>query len=230
MSPWLCAVGAVLRKDLLLEWRSREALTSMAFFALLVTVLFGFSFDAGRIDRDVMAETLGPGLLWIAFSFSGVLGLNRSFALEREGGCLQALMLAPVDRSAVFAGKMLGNLLLIGLVEVVTLPVFSILMRVPVLSCLPRLALVAFLGTLGFSAVGTLLSALASGSRLREVLLPLLLYPVWVPVLIAATQLTGQALGGRPAVEGERWLALIVAYDLVFITAGLLLFDRLLEE
>jgi heme exporter protein B len=103
-------------------------------------------------------------------------------------------------------------------------------MRVSVLSCLPRLALVAFLGTLGFSAVGTLLSALASGSRLREVLLPLLLYPVWVPVLIAATQLTGQVLGGRPAAEGERWLALIAAYDLVFITAGLLLFDHLLEE
>ena len=139
-------------------------------------------------------------------------------------------MLAPVDRSAVFAGKMLGNLLLIGLVEVLTIPIFSILMRVSVLSCLPRLALVAFLGTLGFSAVGTLLSALASGTRLREVLLPLLLYPVWVPVLIAATQLTGQALGGRPAAEGERWLALIAAYDIVFVTAGLLLFDRLLEE
>ncbi len=230
MKPWLRAAGAVLRKDLLLEWRSREALTSMAFFSLLVTVLFGFSFDAGRVEREVMAESLGPGLLWIAFSFSGVLGLNRSFALEREGGCLQALMLAPVDRSAVFAGKMLGNLLLIGIVEILTVPVFSILMRVSVLPCLPRLTLIAFLGTLGFSAVGTLLSALASGSRLREVLLPLLLYPIWVPVLIATTQLTGQALLGRPMAEGERWLALIAAYDLVFVTAGFLLFDRLLEE
>jgi heme exporter protein B len=230
VSGWLRAAGAVLRKDLRLERRSREAITSMAFFALLITVLFGFSLDAGRVDRDVMTETLAPGLLWIAFSFSGVLGLNRSFALEREGGCLQALMLAPVDRSAVFAGKMLGNLILIGFVEILTVPVFSILLHVSVLSCLPRFSLVAFLGTLGFSAVGTLLSALSSGSRMREVLLPLLLYPVWVPVLIAATQLTGQALGGRPAAEGERWLALIVAYDLVFVTAGLLLFDRLLEE
>jgi heme exporter protein B len=230
MKLWLRAVGAVLQKDLRLERRSREALTSMAFFSLLVMVLFGFSFDAGGIDRSIMAETLGPGLLWIAFSFSGVLGLNRSFAVEREGGCLQALMLAPVDRSAVFAGKMLGNLILIGLVEIVTIPVFSILMRVSVLPCLPRLALIAFLGTIGFTAVGTLLSALSSGSRLREVLLPLLLYPIWVPVLIAATQLTGQALGGRPAAEGERWFALIAAYDLVFVTAGLMLFDRLLEE
>jgi heme exporter protein B len=198
----------------------------MAFFSLLVTVVFGFALQAERIDP----QTTAPGLLWIAFSFSGVLGLNRSFALEREGGCLQGLMLAPVDRSALFIGKALGNLVLVGLVEAITLPVFSVLLRVPVLPCLPRLALIAFLATLGFAAVGTLLSAISSGSRLREVLLPLILYPIWVPVLIAAVELTGQALAGRPASEGGRWLTLILVYDLVFTGAGLLLFDRLLEE
>lgn len=226
MSGYWRVVGAVLRKDLLLEWRSREGLTSMAFFALLVTVVFGFALQAERIDP----QTTAPGLLWIAFSFSGVLGLNRSFALEREGGCLQGLMLAPVDRSAIFLGKMLGNFLLVGVVEAVTVPIFSILLRVPVLACLPRLALIAFLATVGFAAVGTLLSAISSGSRLREVLLPLLLYPIWVPILIAAVELTGQALGGRPAAEGGRWMTLIGVYDLVFLGAGLLLFDRLLEE
>ena len=226
MSAYLRAVSAVLRKDLLLEWRSREGLTSMAFFSLLVTVVFGFALQAERIDP----QTTAPGLLWIAFSFSGVLGLNRSFALEREGGCLQGLMLAPIDRSALFVGKALGNFLLIGLVELFTVPVFSILLRVPVLDCLPRLALVAALATIGFAAVGTLLSAISSGSRLREVLLPLILYPIWVPVLIAAVELTGQALAGRPMAEGGRWLTLILVYDLVFLGAGLLLFDRLLEE
>ena len=226
MSAYLRAVSAVLRKDLLLEWRSREGLTSMAFFSLLVTVVFGFALQAERIDP----QTTAPGLLWIAFSFSGVLGLSRSFALERESGCLQGLMLAPVDRSALFLGKALGNLILVGVVEAVTIPVFSILLRVPVLSCLPRLALITFLATIGFAAVGTLLSAIASGSRLREVLLPLILYPIWVPILIAAVQLTGLALAGRPAAEGGQWLTLIVVYDLVFIGAGLLLFDRLLEE
>ncbi len=219
-------VLAVLRKDLLLEWRSREALTAMAFFALLVVVLFGFAFEGERID----VITQAPGLLWIAFSFSGVLGLNRSFAVEREGGCLQGLLLAPVDRSAIFLGKALGNLVLIGIVEGLTFPIFSILLRVPILPCLGKLALVAFAGTVGFAEVGTLLSAVSSGSRLREVLLPLILYPIWVPLLISNVELTGLALGGRPWSEGGNWVTLILVYDLVFLGAGLLLFEHLLEE
>jgi len=219
-------VAAVLRKDLLLEWRSREAITSMGFFSLLVVVLFGFAFQAERIDPGIQA----PGLLWIAFSFSGVLGLHRSFAGEREGGCLQGLLLAPVDRSAIYLGKVLGNLILIGAVEAVTFPIFSILLRVPILPGLGSLALVALMGTLGFAEVGTLLSAVSSGSRLREVLLPLILYPVWVPVLIGSVELTGLALTGRPLSEGGNWITLLAVYDLIFLGAGLLLFDQLLEE
>jgi len=219
-------VAAILRKDLLLEWRSREALTSMGFFSLLVVVLFGFAFQTEKIDPGLQA----PGLLWIAFSFSGVLGLHRSFALEREGGCLQGLLLAPVDRSAVFLGKVVVNLILIGMVEALTYPVFSILLRVPILHALPSLALVAFLGTLGFAEVGTLLSAVSSGSRLREVLLPLILYPIWVPVLLSSVEATGLALTGKPLAEGSTWITLLVVYDLVFLGAGLLLFDHLLEE
>jgi heme exporter protein B len=226
LSSYLRTLGAILRKDLLLEWRSREAMTSMGFFSLLVVIIFGFSFEAQRIDPGTQA----PGLLWIAFSFSGVLGLHRSFAVEREGGCLQGLLLAPADRSAIFLGKVVGNLLMILLVEALTFPIFSLLLRVPILSCLPRLALIACLGTLGFAEVGTLLSAISSGSRLREVLLPLILYPIWVPVLIGSVQLTGMALTGRPAEEGSNWLTLILVYDMVFLGAGLLLFDRLLEE
>jgi len=226
MIAYLRVIGAVLRKDLLLEWRSREALTSMGFFSLLVVVIFGFAFQTEKIDLRAQA----PGLLWIAFSFSGVLGLHRSFAVEREGGCLQGLLLAPADRSAIYLGKVLGNFVLISLVEAVTFPIFSVLLRVPILPCLPALALIACLGTLGFAEVGTLLSAISSGSRLREVLLPLILYPIWVPVLLGAVEMTGLALTGRPLAEGANWLTLILVYDLVFLGAGLLLFDRLLEE
>jgi heme exporter protein B len=226
MKSYLRTVRAVLRKDLLLEWRSREALTSMAFFSLLVVVLFGFAFQAEKID----VQTQASGLLWIGFSFSGVLGLHRSFAVEREGGCLQGLLLAPVDRSAVYLGKVIGNLLFIGVVQFLTYPVFSILLRVPILACLPQLVLVTFLGTVGFASVGTLLATVSSGSRLREVLLPLILYPIWVPVLIASVEATGLALAGKPMTEGPGWLTLIAVYDLVFLGAGLILFDHLLEE
>lgn len=226
MNSYGRTVAAVLRKDLILEWRSREAFTSMAFFSLLVVVLFGFAFQTERIDPAIQA----PGLLWIAFSFSGVLGLHRSFAVEREGGCLQGLLLAPVDRSAIFLGKALGNLILISLVEAITFPIFSALLRVSILEHLGPLALVAFLGTLGFAEVGTLLSAISSGSRLRDVLLPLILYPIWVPVLLGSAEATGLALTGRPLSEGGTWLTIMVVYDLVFLGAGLLLFDQLLEE
>ena len=223
---YLRGVFAVVRKDLRLEWRSREALTAMGFFSLLVVVLFGFAFQTEKIDPGTEA----PGLLWVAFSFSGVLGLNRSFSLERENGALRSLMLAPIDRSAIFLGKMLSNLILIGMVEALTVPLFSVLLRVPVLSCLPQLALVTCAGTLGFAAVGTLLASISSGSRLREVLLPLILYPVWIPILVASVQATGAVLTGKPLSEAGDWLTLIGVFDLVFRGVGFLFFEAVLEE
>jgi heme exporter protein B len=219
-------VAVLLRKDLRLEWRTREAVTSMCFFSLLVVVLFGFAFQTEKIDL----RTQAPGLLWVAFSFSGVLGLHRMLAVERENGCLQALLLAPVDRSAVFLAKTLASFVVIGVTEAVTVPVFSVLLHVPVLACLPRLALVTCAGTLGFAEVGTLLATISSGSRLREVLLPLLLYPLWVPVVVGCVELTGLALEGRPLSEASDWLLLIAVYDVVFLVAGLILFDAMLEE
>ncbi|MBK8230103.1 MAG: heme exporter protein CcmB [Candidatus Eisenbacteria bacterium] len=226
MNAYLRGVFGVLRKDLRLEWRSREAMTAMAFFSLLVVVLFGFSFQTEKID----VRTTAPGLLWVAFSFSGVLGLNRSFSLERENGALRALMLAPLDRSAIFVGKMLSNLVMIGLVEALTVPLFSVLLRVPVLSCLPQLTLVTCLGTLGFAAVGTLLAGISSGSRMREVLLPLILYPIWIPILVASVEATGTVLSGKPLSEAGDWLTLIGVFDLVFLGVGFLFFEAVLEE
>ncbi len=226
MIPYLDAVLAVVRKDLLSEWRTREAAGSMALFSLLVVVIFGFCFETQRIDL----ENLAPGMLWVAFSFSGVLGLGHSFSSERVRGSLQALALAPVDRSAIFLGKMISNLLMLLFVEALTLPVFSILLHVPLLGCLPALAVVAFLASVGFTAVGTLLSALAASSRMREMLLPILLYPIWIPILLAAVRATGGVLAGKELADVAGWIRLIAAFDLIFVTAGLLLFDQILEE
>lgn len=226
MSSYLGAVVALVRKDLLSEWRTREALGSMALFSLLIVVIFGFCFETRKVDL----ETTAPGMLWVAFSFSGILGLSHSFAVERLRGSIQALALSPVDRSALFLGKMLGTLLLLTVVEAITIPVFSILLHVSVLPCLPMLALVTFSATVGFAAVGTLLSALATSSRMREMLLPILLYPIWIPVLLAAVRATGSTLAGKGPGEVFDWLRLILAFDLVFVTAGILLFDQILEE
>ncbi len=226
MKSYLDAVAALIRKDLLSEWRTREAIGSMALFSLLVVVIFGFCFETRRIDL----ETLAPGMLWVAFSFSGVLGLGHSFSIERHRGSLQALVLSPVDRSALFLGKMLGNLILLSIVEAITIPVFSILLHVSVLPCLPGLALVTFAATVGFAAVGTLLAALATSSRMREMLLPILLYPIWIPILLAAVRATGVLLAGQGLGEAWGWMRLILGFDLIFVTAGLLLFDQILEE
>ncbi len=219
-------VAALIAKDLRLEWRRRENVTSMALFSLLLVVVIGFAFQARQMDPGVEA----PGFLWIAFTFTGVLALHRTMAVERQNACLAALFLAPVDRSAIYLSKFVVNLLLLLTMEAMTIPVFSILLRVTVLPCLPELALIAFAGTVGFAAVGTLLATISSGSRLREVLLPILLYPIWVPIVVASVELTGFALTGRPMSEGSDWWTLILVFDVVFVVAGTLLFDVMLEE
>ncbi|MDM7916546.1 MAG: heme exporter protein CcmB [Candidatus Eisenbacteria bacterium] len=226
MRDYTSVVLAIVRKDILTEWRTREAAGSMALFSLLVVVIFGFCFETRKVDLDATA----PGMLWTAFSFSGVLGLGHSFSSERHRGGLQALALAPIDRSAIFLGKMLGNLVLLSVVEAITIPVFSVLLHVPVAGCLPELALVTFTATIGFTAVGTLLSALATSSRMREMLLPILLYPIWIPILLAAVRATGGVLNGQSLLEVGGWMRLILGFDLIFVTAGILLFDQILEE
>jgi heme exporter protein B len=219
------AVLALVRKDLLVEFRSREVLLSMGFFALLVVVIFGFTLEARRLD-----PVLAPGMLWVAFSFAGVLGLNRTMGVERENGCLTALMLGPVDRSAIFLAKVLANLVFMGLVELVTFPVFSALLHISFAHCFWAMIPVAFLGTLGFASLGTLLAALAGQARARDVLLPIILYPVWIPLLVAAVRLTAHLLEGRPLGEAGGWLRLMVAFDIVFFTLGMILFEYVLEE
>jgi len=219
-------VWVLLRKDLRIEARSRETFVSMSFLALLLVVAFGFAFDARPLDPGTEAA----GLLWIAISFAGVLGLGRTLGSERDGDCLRALLLAPIDRSAIFVAKWILNLTLLLAMELCLLPLFSVFLRVPLRPALPELVGIVFLSTMGFAAVGTLLATISSGSRLREALLPLLLYPLWVPILVASVKLTSLALIGRSVLDGSDWLVLIGVYDLVFLVAGTLLFDLMVEE
>lgn len=215
---------AILTKELAVEWRTREALSAMLVFALLVLVIFNFAFDLQSVDIKV----LGPGILWVAFCFSGILGLGRSFARERDKGSLEGMLLAPVDRGAMFLGKAIANFLFIVVMEAVTLPLFVILFNAPI-EWFPLVGFI-LLGTIGFSAIGTLLSAVAASTRMREVMLPVLLFPVLVPLLVAAVKITQGALQQSPFSEYQGWLSLLVAYDLIFLVVAFLVFEFVVEE
>jgi len=182
---FLQKVLAIVQKDVAVELRTKEMLSSMFVFALLVIVIFNFAFEL-RIEN---VRQVAPGVLWVTFTFAGMLGLNRSFVLEKDKGCLEGLLLCPVDRSAIYFGKMLGNVIFMTMVEAIILPIFSVLFNVSLFH--PVLLLIVVLGTLGFAGVGTLFSAMAVHTRAREVMLPVLLFPVVVPAMIAAVKATG---------------------------------------
>ncbi len=223
MSAWRKS-WALVAKDLAVEWRTRESLVAMLIFSVMVVVIFNFAFEL-RVEN---VRQVAPGALWVAFAFAGVLGLNRSLARERENGCLEGLMLAPIDRSAIFAAKAASNLLFMAGAEVIVLPLFTVLFGVNVLR--PDLAVVLLLGTLGLAAVGTLLAAMAAHTRARDVLLPILLLPVSVPLLIAATKATGGLLDGVGLAGVASWLQLLGAFDVVFCAVSYLLFEFVVEE
>lgn len=217
-------VFAVVAKDVAAELRTKENLSAMVVFALLVLVIFNFAFELKGVDL----ATLGPGVLWVAFSFSGILGLGRSFAGEKDKGALDGMLLAPVDRGAIFLGKAIGNLLFITAMEAVTLPLYVILFN----ANFPwwPLVLYIFLGTCGFAAVGTLLSAVAASTRMREVMLPILLFPVIVPLLVAAVKLLSGTLESLPFDDYSNWFSLLVAFDVIFAVVSFLVFEYVVEE
>jgi len=223
MRPYLAQVWAIVRKDLAVERRSRELLTAMFVFALTVILVFSFSFEL-RVER---VREVAPGVLWVAITFAGMLGLGRSFVSERDQGCLDGLLLAPIERSAIFVGKMLGNLIFISMVEIVTLPIYLALFDLPFR---PLLLAVLALGTVGYAAVGTLFSAMAMHGRAREVLLPVLLFPVAIPMIIAAVKLTGGLFDAQPWETIANWFHFLVAFDVIFLTLAILAFDAVLEE
>jgi len=224
-ASYLHKVLAIVGKDIATELRTKEMVSAMFVFSLLIIFIFNFAFDL----RAENVQALAPGVLWVAIAFAGMLGLSRSFILEQDRGVLNGLLLAPVDRSAIYFGKMIGNVLFISVVEVVILPFFIILFNQP-LTALPALIGIIILGTIGFAGVGTLFSAMAVHTRAREVLLPIMLFPVVVPAMLAAVRLTSGVLDNLPFEDVSHWLALLIAFDVIFIAVSFMLFEYVVEE
>jgi len=219
-------VGAILWKDIVVELRTKERLSSMFFFALLVIVIFNFAFEPGS---GAMRE-IAPGILWVTFTFAGLLGLTRSFTMERENGCLSGLLLCPADRGAIFVGKALGNAVFMAAVEAVSLPIFAVFMNVAILPSLGRLMALMALGTAGFSVVGTLFAAMSANTKMREVMLPLLLFPILVPILLASVKGTEAVLAGEGLSGVSGWIKIASAFCALFTAAAIILFDYVVEE
>lgn len=221
---FLRAVGAVAWKDLAAELRSRELFTSMMVFSLLVILIFNFALELDITTR----KSVTAGVLWVTFAFAGTLGLNRSMSIEKDQGSLDGLLLAPVDRSAIYFGKVLSNLTFMLIVEAIVLPVYSFLYNVNLLR--PGLMLVLLLGSIGYIVIGTLLAAMAVQSRTRDVMLPILLFPVVIPVLIAAVRASNGYLTGDDPVNIVPWLNLLIVYDVIFTSLAYMVFDFVVEE
>ena len=223
---FLRAMGAVVWKDLSAELRSRELISAMLVFALLVILIFNFALDLDPATRR--EPTITAGVLWVIFVFAGTLGLNRSMAVEKDRGCMDGLLLAPVDRSAIYFGKVLGNLVFMLMVEIIVLPIYSLLYNVNLFD--PGLLLVILLGSIGYVAVGTLLAAMAVQARTRDILLPILLFPVVLPVILAAVKASTGFLDGSEREMIRPWLNLLIAYDIIFSAVAFMVFDYVVEE
>ena len=211
-------------KDILLELRTKDVVTSVLMFALLAAIIFNFAFD----PSPAIVALVVPGILWVAFTFAGVLGFNRSFALEKDKGSLDGLLLCPVSRDVIYFGKLLGLFIFMLVVEAILFPVFAILYNFSLSD--PMLFLVAALATLGFAGVGTLFSAIAVNTRSREIMLPVLLLPVAAPVVIAAVEATRAILEGASLTETGRWWQLLLAFDVIFLIVSSFVFGAVLEE
>jgi len=218
------AVWAVVQKDLSAELRSRELLSAMLVFSLLVILIFNFALELDIKTR----RSVTSGVLWATFAFAGTLGLNRSMAIEKDRGCLDGLLLAPVDRSAIYFGKVISNFAFMLIVEAFVLPIYSVLYGINLFQ--PGLILVILLGSIGYTAVGTLLSAMSIQTRTRDVMLPILLFPVVIPILIAAVKASGGYLTGAEMSEITPWLNLLIGYDVIFTSLAFMVFDYVVEE
>jgi len=221
----LGATLAIVQKDLAAEFRSRELFSAMLVFSLLVIIIFNFALE---LDVDVR-RTVAAGVLWTTFAFAGTLGLNRSMAVEKDRGCMDGLLLAPVDRSAIFFGKAISNLVFMLIVEAIVLPVYALLydeMRI----FQPGFLGVILLGSIGYISVGTLLSTMSVQTRMREILLPILLFPIAIPVLLAAVKASGGLISGAEWNEILTPVAILIAYDVFFIAIPYMFFDTVVEE
>lgn len=221
-------IQAMVWKDLLAEFRTKESLSAMFVFSLLVMIAFNFAFEPGMKSR----QEVSPGILWVAFSFAGILGLSRSFVYEKDKECLQGLMLCPVDLGAIYIAKLVGNLIFMTLVEAITLPIFSIFFNVTITQALMPLAVVILVTTIGFSSVGTIFSAISINTRAREVMFPILFFPIVFPIIIGAVKMTGGILQGKGIGDADisSWLVLSSAFDIIFLVVSFLVFEYVIEE
>ena len=221
------AAGAILRKDLCLELRTKESVPAMALFTVTVFVLFHFG-----LDRDSLDGELASGVLWVTLLLATVIAVARSFAAEREQGGIDGLLLAPVDRTALFVAKGAALFLFLLVLEAVALPAFALLLLGPdLLGAMPELLAVLVLADAGLAGVGALVAALASETRARELIAPLLLLPLLVPLLIASAQATEPLLRAEQSPEDlGRWVGLLGLYDVVFVLLAVAVFDYLLED
>jgi heme exporter protein B len=223
-SSFIKAMFAVVQKDLAAEFRSRELLSAMLVFSMLVILIFNFALE---LEPDIR-QKVTAGVLWATFAFAGTLGLNRSIAIEKDRGCMDGLLLAPVDRAAIYFGKVISNLVFMLIVEVIVLPLYGILYGVNLFQ--PGLLGVILLGSIGYTAVGTLISTMTVQTRMRDVLLPILLFPVAIPVLLASVKASAGFLSGAEFSEILVPLNLLIVYDVVFIAIAFMVFDFVVEE
>ena len=224
MNGLLGPMMVIVWKDLLLELRSKDLVVSIVVFGLLVVVVFNFALN----NTPGMSEELAPCILWAAFAFSAILAMNRAFVRDQEQGGLEGLLISPVSRDAIFLGKALTSLIFMLLVEAVLLPVYAVMLDFSALSW--YLILTIFLGTLGFAVVGTLFSAMAVQTRSREIMLPVLFFPVLLPVIIAAVEASTRAVGGETFIGLGRWLPLIGVFDAIFLVICPWVFSFVVEE
>ncbi|NPV86742.1 MAG: ABC transporter permease [Anaerolineae bacterium] len=221
---FLRTVWAILWKDLVTEWRNRQTFSAMLVFALVVIFLFNFALELNRGAQAVVTS----GVIWVTFAFCGTLGFNRSLSAEQDRGCLDGLLLAPVNRAAIYVGKALSNLVFMLATAVVVLPVYSLLYNTNLF--IPAFLLVVLLGMLGYAALGTMLSGMSMRSRMRDLLLPVLLFPVALPLLVAVVKASSGLLEGQPLSAVRHWMDLLVVYDIIFVTVSLLVFDEVIED
>lgn len=215
-------------KDLLMEFRTKQMLNSMVIFSLLVIVIFNYSFS--NILFNIKVEDIAPGILWIAFTFAGMLGLSRSFSSETEEGCLDGLKLCPVDPSTIYLGKVVSNLVIMFLIEAIIVPLFIVLFNFSDVKGLAGLIVIILLGTIGFILVGTLFSALTVNMRTREILLPVILFPIIIPLIMSAVMATQKVLSTGDLFTAIDEIRLLVVYDLVFFIAAQLVFEYVIED
>jgi heme exporter protein B len=216
---------AVLRKDLRIEWRTKESLASFAVLGVLLVVIFSVALDPAPED----APRLAPSVLWATFVFTGLLGIQRGFVLERENDCLGGILVSPLDPAALYLGKFASNVVLLAVMQALVVPLVAVLLHADVGGVLPALLLVLFLGNIGFAALATLFAAMTVRARAREVMLPLLLLPLLVPLLIGGVKATEAALrGGLGAAAAP--LGILAAFDAIFLVAGILLFEQVIRD